>query len=220
MKDFKDYVVPKPWGSEYLLFRNGDVAVWILNLDYQKKTSMHCHPNKNTGLVVMDGFAKVDFLNSHYNLKSLDKIMIFKGHFHSTTCLSKSGLTLLEIESPEHKSDLVRLNDDYGRANSPYEDETTWNLRNDEHLFIDSGNKNDIHNIKGCEFKIYTDPTKEQLLNRDHNELFIILKGGLETNQKQRILGAGDVVSIQNMSLLLEKFEIALGTEIMHVIRK
>ena len=220
MKDFKDYIVPKPWGKEYLLFRNGDVAIWILNINFNEKTSMHCHPKKNTGLVVMDGSAKVQFLNSSYSLKSLDKIMIFKGHFHSTTCLSKSGLTLLEIESPEDKNDLVRLNDNYGRANNPYESEDTWLKRTKNEIFIDSVNKHQQHVLSGCVLKIINNPSKEDLIDKDYNEMFIILKGGLETSKKEGILSPGDVVSSQNMTLLVNKFNISENTEIMHVIKK
>lgn len=220
MKDFKDYTVPKPWGSEYLLYRNGEVAIWILDIDYLKKTSMHCHPKKNTGLVVLDGLAKVTFLNSSYNLKSLDKIMIFKGHFHSTTAMSRNGIKLLEIESPEDKNDLVRLDDEYGRINTPYESEELWRERTSDEIFINEYNKDKDHTISNCRLKILSDPDRSEIINRDYNELFIILRGGLETEDGNMLLSPGDVVSSQNMTLLLEKFKISSNTEIMHVIKK
>ena len=52
---FDDVVVKNPWGEEYLCFRNGDVAIWYLFILKGEKTSMHCHPTKNTGLVVLKG---------------------------------------------------------------------------------------------------------------------------------------------------------------------
>lgn len=43
--------VKKPWGEEYLLYQNDDVAIWHLYIDPKQKTSLHSHPNKKTGLV-------------------------------------------------------------------------------------------------------------------------------------------------------------------------
>ena len=56
--DFYDYskvVVKKPWGYEYLFFANDLIAVWILYLRRGAQTSMHCHRNKKTSLVVLNG---------------------------------------------------------------------------------------------------------------------------------------------------------------------
>ena len=46
--------------------------------------------------------------------------MIRPGLFHSIKSISKN-LTLLEFETPVDKNDLVRLYDNYGRKNTPYE---------------------------------------------------------------------------------------------------
>ena len=53
--DYSKVVVKKPWGYEYLIFENESVAVWILYLKEGALTSMHCHPNKKTSLVVLQG---------------------------------------------------------------------------------------------------------------------------------------------------------------------
>ena len=53
-------------------------------------------------------------------LNSSDKLMIRNGLFHSTTCLSKRGLTLLEFENPADKDDIVRYKDKYGRKFKPW----------------------------------------------------------------------------------------------------
>ena len=52
----------KPWGKEYLLYQNDDVAIWHLFIEPGQSTSLHCHPSKKTGLVVLDGAAKVSFI--------------------------------------------------------------------------------------------------------------------------------------------------------------
>ena len=48
--------------------------------------------------------------------------MIRQGLFHCTKNTSKDYATVLEIETPIDKDDLVRFKDDYGRENKPYEE--------------------------------------------------------------------------------------------------
>ena len=124
--DFYDqYKVIKPWGEEYVIFRKGKkIMVTLLSLKYGKSTSIHCHPNKKTGFLVLYGKAKVSLgldMDECLILNSSDKLMIRNGLFHSTTCLSKRGLTLLEFENPADKDDIVRYKDKYGRKFKPYE---------------------------------------------------------------------------------------------------
>ena len=89
-----------------------------------QRTSMHCHPNKTTGLTVLDGEVTVSFLRDDFKLNSMKKIMIRKGLFHSTCETSKNGADIFEIETPVDKFDLVRLRDRYGREGKPYENST------------------------------------------------------------------------------------------------
>lgn len=44
-------VVIKPWGKENVVYRNSDkLCVTLLNINYNKKTSLHCHPKKKNWL--------------------------------------------------------------------------------------------------------------------------------------------------------------------------
>ena len=117
-------VVKKPWGYEYLAYENKDVALWFLYIKPTHATSLHCHPNKTTGLILLDGKAEVSFLNSSSILNPTNKVMIRKGLFHSTKAISEKGAFVFEIETPVDKQDLVRFKDNYGREGKPYEDET------------------------------------------------------------------------------------------------
>ena len=121
---YKNNVVKKPWGWEYLAYENEECALWFLHIKNKQRTSMHCHPNKTTGLVLLDGSAVVSFLNDDNPLNPINKIMIRKGLFHSTCATSKEGACIFEIETPVDKYDLVRLKDSYGREGKPYEDAT------------------------------------------------------------------------------------------------
>src|SRR3989344_9625332 len=134
--DFYDYskvVVKKPWGYEYLIFKNENVAVWILYLKPSAQTSMHCHPHKTTSLVVLEGEAVCSTLNEDIKRGAGDGLMIGKGVFHQTRIPSERGAFVMEIESPVNKRDLVRLKDKYGRVGEGYETV-------DKHSFISNYN--------------------------------------------------------------------------------
>ena len=116
---YENSVVKKPWGYEYLAYENDECALWFLHINHDQRTSMHCHPNKTTGLVVLDGEAEVSFLSDKNPLNPISKIMIRKGLFHSTRAVAPEGAAVFEIETPVDKYDLVRLRDSYGREGKP-----------------------------------------------------------------------------------------------------
>ena len=113
---YKNVVVNKPWGYEYLAYENEHVGLWFLHIEKDQQTSFHCHPKKDTGLIVLDGSVDVSFFNDINRLVSGRKIMIRKGLFHSTKAISEGGANIFEIETPKIKHDLVRLEDKYGRV--------------------------------------------------------------------------------------------------------
>ncbi len=134
---YEKTVVSKPWGYEYLAYQNEKVALWFLYIGHDQQTSMHCHPNKTTGLILLDGEAEISFLGDSFNLKPVSKTMIRKGLFHSTKATSENGACVFEIETPVDKHDLVRLEDKYGREGNPYEDSTHETPKQDDCLWIE-----------------------------------------------------------------------------------
>lgn len=121
LAEHRDLVVSKPWGSEYLLFQNDDVAIWILEIEAGHGTSMHCHPEKNTSLLALGGEGCCRTLNTEYALRPGSGVYFGKKVFHQSLNRSDRRLYLMEIESPVDKYDLVRLQDDYGRVRQGYE---------------------------------------------------------------------------------------------------
>ncbi|WP_321312891.1 hypothetical protein [Halarcobacter sp.] len=89
--DFKDILVKKPWGSEYLLYENEYCAIWILNIRYMQNTSMHCHVKKQTSLVCLDGEVMCGTLNKTNLLKNLDGLFFEKKIFHQTQAINEEG---------------------------------------------------------------------------------------------------------------------------------
>lgn len=127
--DYHDLIVKKPWGYEYLAFQNEHVAIWMLHIARTRRTSMHCHPRKKTGLALLSGHATFQHAAGAIELNPLDGVIIERGTFHLTEAssslpiapASENGIWVLEIESPPLKTDLVRMNDLYGRTGAAYE---------------------------------------------------------------------------------------------------
>jgi len=192
---FENVIVQKPWGYEYLVYENDNVGVWYLNIEYGQQTSLHSHPNKKTGLIILSGVAEISFLNHKFNLVPPDKTMIRHGVFHSTKCISKQGLKVLEVETPKDKTDLVRLEDSYGRAGQPYE-----NSKHHKHQ--------KLYNLDNCDSVMLGDCTldKRDTLCQNQYHTYIITEGGVESNGHP-VLSHGDIVDNQTLIRLANKFD-------------
>lgn len=178
---YKSNIVKKPWGHEYLAYENDHVGLWFLHIEKGQQTSMHCHPKKTTGLVLLDGEAEVSFLADKRQIQSLDKVMIRRGLFHSTKALSDNGAFVFEIETPKDKHDLVRLNDSYGRASKPYEDSSFESTKSPECLWIEepSPNQSISYNFAGCNLLVENITNIDVINNKKDTDLIMFLKGGL-----------------------------------------
>lgn len=115
-------IVLKPWGYEYLLAGNPEVAVWLLSLKVGQSTSLHCHCRKRTILIVVEGQVLVESLGVQESHSAGAVIEIEAGAFHRSSNLGVSNAVIIEIETPNDKYDLVRLSDGYGRVGSGYEE--------------------------------------------------------------------------------------------------
>ena len=210
-KNYKDIVVNKPWGKEYLIYQNKNLGIWYLHIDESQQTSMHCHPKKNTGLVVLDGHAEVSFL----------KIMIFRGRFHSTKALSSGGAHIVEVEAPQDKHDLVRLNDAYGREGKPYEGRSSEVPKTSECLWIEDPDRGSSkeYSFKGSTITIESILDKEQLLNRPYEESLILLDGGLVSERGDYIVQPGDVIAGHTLNTICPHFDTTKEVLVLSIVR-
>ena len=180
MSNHKTNIVKKPWGYEYLVYENEHVAIWFLYIAPGQSTSMHCHPKKTTGLVLLDGEIEISFLADKRQLKSLNKVMIRRGLFHSTKAISKEGAYIFEIETPVDKQDLVRLNDLYGRESKPYEDSTFEESKNENCLWLSEIDKS--YNFSNSILQIENITNIETINCKKDDDLIMFLRGGLTRN--------------------------------------
>jgi mannose-6-phosphate isomerase-like protein (cupin superfamily) len=200
MNDF----VPKPWGREYLCWESEECAIWVLEIDKNKSTSFHCHTEKNTGLVVLEGEVNLKLINSEYNLKVLEKINIFRGRFHQSTAIGERKAVMIEVEAPVNKKDLIRWEDSNGRKNSLYEVERKNFEKSEEIILL--GNKksyNKTQIYKNLTLDIYN--FEEYSISTKKHSLYILLDGAIVENQ-DKIVIPGDTMSNEVLNKLLNRF--------------
>lgn len=113
--DYAGIRIKKPWGHEVEKYKDANCSVWWLHIHSHCETSMHCHPNKTTLLVIVGGEAILTTLSGQHPLSEGDMVVIEKGAFHKTSA-TDSSVVLYEVESPPNKRDLVRMEDSYGRG--------------------------------------------------------------------------------------------------------
>jgi len=203
---FYNKLVKKPWGSEYLIYENKKIAAWFLNITYKKATSLHCHPLKKTGFILLNGAVVMDVgFYQKKKINALNKMMIRPGLFHSTKALSNKGVQIIEIETPNNKEDLIRFKDNYGREKKPYENKKNMTELPKDCLKISKKNKN--FKFKNFKFKIkkYKKISKKSLASK--KEIYAILDGGLGQNPKNLVLAPGDIVRTDTIKKLSSSFK-------------
>ena len=203
MQSYKDVIVIKPWGYEYVFYENEFVAVWCLHINKGEATSLHCHPNKKTGLILLDGEAELSFLNDTYHMKPLSRHVIRPGLFHSTKAVT--DCILLELETPPKKEDIVRFDDKYGRKLKPIEGRNKMRPMRQKYPMLKSGCW-----IGNC----YLSITRPRYINM--SLVIGVLSGGLIAG-KDLIVGPGDVGSAESFMRLTKSFKICKRTELLTI---
>lgn len=196
--DFTKFVVNKPWGCEYLVFSNPQIEIWHLFIKKLASTSVHCHPNKKTGLILLEGEAILSTLNESFKLNPLDAVVMDAGIFHSTQAISEGGIHLLETETPPDKYDLVRLQDKYGRIKCGYEGREAMfpdrenslrflNIMADNFIEKDFYNKRiSVQNVKASGDEMHP--------HIKNSELAVVLSNKISDESGQSSFSVGDIV--------------------------
>lgn len=215
ISDYGDVVVKKPWGEEYLCYRNGEVAIWFLYIKAGEKTSMHCHPTKNTGLVVLKGSLELSFIRNTISLEGLDKIHIFRSRFHSS--YAKTDSFLFEVESPEDKEDLVRLDDKYGREGTGYEGKEFFSDKTEDHIWLPDPSKGNEIRLHGCFLRHEELTNKVDLYGLSEEDVVVFTSGGIVATGNKKILYPGDIADGATLGKIVPKFEVQKNTSVLKI---
>jgi len=210
-KSYENLVVEKPWGSEYVIYKNDVLAITHLDILYNNSTSLHCHPNKKTGFILLSGTAEIQL--GFYNRETLSapsKTIIRPGLFHSTKAMSENGVRVLEFETPIDKDDLVRFKDNYGREKQNYQGSYKIKKLDDSFLLFkdpDIGNPL-VYNLGGVEIKLEKNNTLEGLKDQSLDTIIAVIEGGIRCKKTKKIvLGPGEVIKTGTLIKLAEVFE-------------
>lgn len=199
--DFSNVVVNKPWGYEYLVYQNDHVAVWYLYLKEGAATSLHCHPKKKTGIIVLKGEAQISFLQDSISMKPMSKLVIRPGLFHSTRAVSPGGIAMLELETPVDKENLVRFQDMYGREGKAYEGSDQMKTMPKDALHFKAPAEGKINEYSIHDLILSVEKIKDMsvLNKRSPDDTVAVLDGALMSKGGEIIVGPGDVGSITSL---------------------
>ena len=222
LKSYDDKIVIKPWGYEHTLFRIGKkIAITFLQINFKKKTSLHCHPKKKTAFVVLKGKVKVQYGIYKKNYKiygPLSRLVLREGLFHSLKAVSKSGANVLEFEKPADKNDLIRFSDDYGRQKKNYEGKKFTKKKDFRNLELKIPKKR--HNTK-LKFKnvILDLSYKKNFSNilKNDKSTTAILKGKIVNEKNKTVIDYGEVIKTNTLKILSKQFLLKKPLLVLHI---
>lgn len=213
-KVFEKNIVKKPWGYEYIIYRNQNkLALTFLDIKYNKQTSLHCHPKKKTGFILISGKAKIQlglYKETAKIYKAPNKLMIRTGLFHTIKAISKNGIKALEFETPVIKNDLVRYQDKYGRQLKPYEGKKHFTKINKNFVKFKNPkiNKEIIYNIDNRKIYIENHKNFKRLIKQPSTHILGVLKGAITDKLGKEVLTLGDIIRIATIKKLAKQFKI------------
>jgi mannose-6-phosphate isomerase-like protein (cupin superfamily) len=223
---YDNRLVKKPWGYEYVVYRNkNNLSVTLLKINYKQTTSLHCHPQKKSGFILLNGKALFQLglrkKNTEVHL-SPSKRMIARGLFHSIKSLSKEGLLALEFETPVDKKDLVRFKDVYGRRNKSYEGkEFTQNINSNFIKFKKPKiGVNQNYKFDNVDVSLEVHKNFNKLLKNKANTIFAILDGAVSDKNGRNVLSYGDIIRTNDLKVLSKVFKIKTQLSIVKVLKK
>ena len=220
---YDNKVVFKPWGYEYVVYRNANnLSVTLLNIKFNKSTSLHCHPQKKSGFILLGGKALFQLgLRKKNNLlhTSPSKRMMARGLFHSIKSVSKNGLLALEFETPVNKNDLVRFKDSYGREKKSYEGKKfTKSLESDFIKFkTPKISKKQVYKIGKASVSLEVHKNFDKLLKNKNSTIFAILDGSISDSKGRNVLSYGDIVKTDDLRILSKVFKIKKTLSVVRV---
>lgn len=199
-KNYDNSIVIKPWGKEYNIFRvKKKFAVTYLKIIKGNSTSLHCHPKKKTGFLILSGGAYVQlgiYKKNTFYYKPMSILVLRPGLFHKISAPKNKNLFALEIETPYIKSDLIRFQDEYGRQSRGYESlKYTEKLATKNTIFKSpKTNKSNIYKLNNVKIAISYFKNFNSYKDYDDKSISIICDGELTEKNGRKVISAGEIV--------------------------
>lgn len=118
--------IQKPWGHEVLIAQNDLYVVKQLFVKAGHKLSLQIHEQKFEHITLVSGAAQMYMETeqgmSHFLMPTMTPIEIAPGTIHRLAATDTEDAVLVEV-STNHLDDVIRLEDDYGRADPVADDE-------------------------------------------------------------------------------------------------
>jgi|694.fasta_scaffold11351_9 rfaE bifunctional protein nucleotidyltransferase chain/domain len=134
--NYSNKINDKPWGKEYIAFQNEKIGIWILHINKDQETSLHCHFKKDTILIPLVNSFKINLFDSFRILTTFDSLYVPRNTFHGLHSYADDSI-IMEIEvytdqvDYTDKNDLLRIKDIYGRDKTNYESSVTERIPSD-----------------------------------------------------------------------------------------
>lgn len=185
----------KPWGYEYQCFQNDKIGIWILHVNKNNQTSLHCHFKKDTILLPLHGSFRIDLYDSFKMLNECEMIYCPSNTFHGIKSYSEEGIILeIEIYSNDitysDKNDLLRLKDMYNRDKTNYES-SVKEIELEENDSINFHNKSEF-TFGDSAIKLITIHKNDEIPKWENSVINILLDGKIVTNN---IFSEGSIIN-------------------------
>ena len=182
-------------------------------------------PKKKTGFIIVKGTALVQigiYKKNKKKFKSLSRLVVRPGLFHSLKAVSKSGMSALEFETPYNKADLIRFEDRYGRKNKSYEGSKFTSSIRDNLMKFKKPKKNKKNVYKLDDVVITLERTKnfKNLSTKDSSSSTAILEGKIFDKKNQEVISYGEIVKSSTLKILSKKYIVKKPLLILNVKRK
>lgn len=111
--------VDKPWGYYETIKEESNFLLKKIVVNPGKRLSLQKHKKRTENWVIIEGNALVTLKDKCFNVNKNDEIFIPKETAHRIECTSKIPLIFIEVQQGDSfdENDIIRLEDDYGRAN-------------------------------------------------------------------------------------------------------
>ena len=212
--NYDNSVIYKPWGEEYNIFRNKKkIAITYLKIKKGFATSLHCHPKKKTGFLILKGTAEVQIGIYKKNIKKYNPMSILvlrPGLFHRIKASNNTNLYALEIENPYLKNDLIRMKDNYGRNKKGYESLKNSRVLTKNDTIFKKPNLNEKKRYKLNDIKIDISYYKnfKSLKSYDDKSVSIILDGKIISEKNKTVITTGEIVKSYTLKQLVSYFKV------------